>query len=701
MEIHLWLEEWSSWLWPPILLHLWEATLFVGLVALGVRLLRPAPARTRYCFWLLAAAKLLFPSVILGGLVSAFTLGAPVLSPPSLQESSYGAQASKWDRPVYEILEPLLLSQPLGTQPQLEGAQNELYCILTLVWLTGFVFFTIRWSGRNLRLIRAVRAGRRIGSGRETAILKRVRSWLPLNREVEVVVSAQCTEAGLWGIWKPVVLLPEGATNRLNDQELAAVLIHELVHVERRDNLVVFFQRVLTCLLWFFPLTWLIDRKLFEERERACDEEVLRLRQAPETYFSGILKVVRACVEQRLVGTSSIGGSSLKRRMEHVLSNRMPSKLNLRERALTMGFAVVLAAFLVGSGLMNHEIYASRKKQADRYSMSIGTRQQGAPDHVSAVVRLSSSECGPVVEESMRNHRLGFPPPGVSFRQIERSQDLPIPFRNPEAHPLLISDARMKMMRIEEAGVYLLKPSVALSNQTGNEIAAVRLEFYHAPLRRKVYAELYQLGLKPYGSFSTDRLPGEHPERFLHLGLTPLPPRNWLFKDPGRRAFHPYVIYLPLEYRPEDFTVGVLGVRFANGDTWGIVPARFPSPARPVRFPRKAPGPDSPAAVDPAGSMERVWVSEEEQRRKIVYKVKPTCPPGVFQLGLEESMVLQATIGKEGSVRDLKIMAGEAVLTTLAASTVVDAVKQWKYQPTLRQGKPVEVATTITIKFVL
>ena len=64
-------------------------------------------------------------------------------------------------------------------------------------------------------------------------------------------------------------------------------------------------------------------------------------------------------------------------------------------------------------------------------------------------------------------------------------------------------------------------------------------------------------------------------------------------------------------------------------------------------------------------------------------------------------MVLQAAIGKEGSVRDLKIIAGEAVLTTLAASTVVDAVKQWKYQPTLRQGKAVEVATTITIKFVL
>ena len=218
-------------------------------------------------------------------------------SPPSLEAPVYGSQASESYRPIHEILEPLLLSQPFATQPQSEGVQNALYCTLTLIWLTGFIFFTARWWGRNLRLVRTIRAGRRIGSGRETRALKRVRSWLLLNREVEVVVSSQFTEAGLWGIRKPVILLPEGATSQLSDDELAAVLMHELVHLERRDNLVVFLQRALTCLLWFYPLTWLIDRKLVEERERACDEEVLRLRQSPETYVSGILKVVRACLE--------------------------------------------------------------------------------------------------------------------------------------------------------------------------------------------------------------------------------------------------------------------------------------------------------------------------------------------------------------------------------------------------------------------
>ena len=612
MTIHLWLEEWSSWLWPWILLHLWESTLFVALVALAVRILRLEPARTRYCFWLLAAAKLLFPSLILGGLVSVFTLGAPVLSPPALEESSYGAQASKWDRPVYEILEPLLLSQPLATQPQSEGVQNALYCTLTLIWLTGFIFFTARWWGRNLRLVRTIRAGRRIGSGRETRALKRVRSWLLLNREVEVVVSSQFAEAGLWGIRKPVILLPEGATSQLSDDELAAVLMHELVHLERRDNLVVFLQRALTCLLWFYPLTWLIDRKLVEERERACDEEVLRLRQSPETYVSGILKVVRACLEWRMAGVASIGGSSLKRRIQDILSVEPPRKLGLRGRALTVAFGLVLATFSTGFGLAILDAYAIKRKQHSSEMVSPRTVQPVASRHAIGVVGMPGSEVGALVEESIRNFPFRLPPTEVALHQIERSRQSPIGFRNPRGSPLLITDANTKAMRFEQGGVYLLIPHVEFSNQASQEIVAVRLEIGHPYLPVNVYAELYGLGLKPHTSFTTDRLPGENPQRFLHGGRAPLPARNLLLKDPANRVFHPYVIYLPLDHRTADFTVEIRGVRFANGETWGTLPERLPSPNPSTRFSRQAPRPDLIVGVGPESSAEPIRMGAVE-----------------------------------------------------------------------------------------
>ena len=359
MNIHSWLSEWSSWLWPNLVVHLWEAALFIGLLALGIQLLKRAPASTRYWFWLLAAVKLLVPSVLLVWLVSEIPGEAPALTSPPLEQSNHGALTSAPARPVYEILQPLLLSPPPVAPPVSAVAHNELYCALTLTWLSGFLFFVVRWAKGSLSLARAVRTNHRSASSREAEILKRVRSQLQLRQEVVILVSDKVTEAGLWGIWRPTVLLPEGAASRLSDEELEAVILHELLHVKRRDNLAAVLQKALFALLWFYPPVWLIDRKLFEERERACDEEVLRIRQSPETYISGILKVVRACVEQRLVGTSSIGGSSLKRRMVYLLSTGLPRKLGILECALIIGFVAGLSLFSVGAGLMNRDVYAA------------------------------------------------------------------------------------------------------------------------------------------------------------------------------------------------------------------------------------------------------------------------------------------------------------------------------------------------------
>lgn len=701
MNMHSWLAEWSFWLWPNVAVHLWEATLFVGLLALGVRLLKRAPASARYWLWLLAAVKLLVPSVLLAWLVSDIPSATPSLLPPPLEQATEGAPDSDPGRPLYEVLSPLLLSRPVVGQPVSAESHNELYCALTLTWLVGFVFFVVRWATGSFHLAWAIKISHGLVSSRETEILKRVRSWLLLKQDVDILISARVTEAGLWGIWRPMVLLPEEAASRLSDEELEAVMLHELLHVERRDNLAVILQKAVMALLWFFPPAWLIDRKLFEERERACDEEVVRLKKSPETYVSGILKVARVCVEQRLVGTSSIGGASLKRRMKHLLSADPPRRLGTSERALIIGLVAALTVFSLGAGFVNRDAYAAWSSSTNRYSLRIQTSQEEIPEDVSAVVRMSRSECGPMIEESMLSKRMGVPPPTITVQQIEQSPELPISFRNPGSGPLLITDAGLKAMKIEKGGVYLLLPRVSFSNRTAKRITAVRLRFRHAPLRRTVQAEMYQLDLEPHGSFSTDRMPGKSAQRFLHLGYGRLSARNLQGPDPAGSVFHPYVIYFPVEKTPSDFTVGVLGVQFADGDTWGDVPVRFPGSAPPLQFPPQALNFGSPAAFDARTSPERVRVSEGEQINKITYRLDPPCPSLAFSMGIDGSLMLEAAIGKDGSIQALRTIDGEPRLYGHAAASVVDAVKQWKYEPTFRQGKPVEVLTTITIKFVL
>jgi protein TonB len=60
-------------------------------------------------------------------------------------------------------------------------------------------------------------------------------------------------------------------------------------------------------------------------------------------------------------------------------------------------------------------------------------------------------------------------------------------------------------------------------------------------------------------------------------------------------------------------------------------------------------------------------------------------------------VVLEATISREGTIEGLRVVAGHPLLTPAA----VDAVKQWKYLPTLLNGEPVEVITTVTVTFSL
>jgi len=94
-------------------------------------------------------------------------------------------------------------------------------------------------------------------------------------------------------------------------------------------------------------------------------------------------------------------------------------------------------------------------------------------------------------------------------------------------------------------------------------------------------------------------------------------------------------------------------------------------------------------------------VNEAQQRKKILYRLNPPCPTRAFSIGIEGMLVLKAIIGKDGSVRALRTVDGEPRLYGHVAASVVDAVKQWKYEPTFRQGELVEVVTTITIEFVL
>ena len=76
-------------------------------------------------------------------------------------------------------------------------------------------------------------------------------------------------------------------------------MAHEVCHVRRRDNLTAALHMLVEAAFWFHPLVWWLGARLVAERERACDEAVLRLGRRPEAYAEGILKVCGSAWSRR------------------------------------------------------------------------------------------------------------------------------------------------------------------------------------------------------------------------------------------------------------------------------------------------------------------------------------------------------------------------------------------------------------------
>ncbi len=82
---------------------------------------------------------------------------------------------------------------------------------------------------------------------------------------------------------------------------------------------------------------------------------------------------------------------------------------------------------------------------------------------------------------------------------------------------------------------------------------------------------------------------------------------------------------------------------------------------------------------------------------KLINRVQPQYPPLARQTRISGTVRLHAIIGKNGQVEQLEVMSGHPLLVQAA----LDAVRQWKYQPTQLNGEPVEVDTTIDVIFSL
>jgi bla regulator protein BlaR1 len=229
--------------------HLWQSTLFAAVAGLLTLALRNNRARVRHYVWLAASCKFLLPLSILISLGGGFH-----------SRAAGGVTGSNLSVVMDEVSQPFtaipVSSAVFAAPPE---ATSPLAAILLGLWACGFLGVAGAWWIRWLRIRAVVRAG----------------APLPLGLAIPAISSPTLAEPGVFGILRPVLLLPEGIFERLTPGQSEAVIAHELCHVRYRDNLIAAIHMFVETVFWFYPLVWWIGKQMIAERERACDEEVL------------------------------------------------------------------------------------------------------------------------------------------------------------------------------------------------------------------------------------------------------------------------------------------------------------------------------------------------------------------------------------------------------------------------------------------
>jgi len=305
-----------------IVAHLWQSTVCVAVAWLLTLTLKNNAARVRYRVWMAASVKFLIPFSLLTALGNQF----------SWRTATLPRAADTFAAVVQQIAEPL------GT-PAIVMRAPELSSFNAVPWLVGaWVLISAalltRWLFIWLRI-------KRIADQATAA---------PIHAPIDVKFSSVLSEPGVLGILRPVLLLPQGITERLAPAQLQAVLAHELCHVRRRDNLTAAVHMVVEALFWFHPLVWWIGARLVEERERACDEAVVDMGNEPQAYAEGILKMCQFYMESKLACVAGVSGANLKKRVAAIMSGHAAASLSVWKKTLLCTAAAIVstAPFLMG-----------------------------------------------------------------------------------------------------------------------------------------------------------------------------------------------------------------------------------------------------------------------------------------------------------------------------------------------------------------
>lgn len=205
------------------------------------------------------------------------------------------------------------------------------------VWLVGAVSLLLRLVGGKFFGYWVARKAPQISDKGFMITVEQVAHQLGVKEKITILESDRFNVPFVSGILRPRLIMPSHAKT-WPSRRLKNILHHELAHVKRKDILIQFLAQVVCCVYWVNPLVWILERQLFLERERACDDMALGQDIKASEYAGHLMEVLEEMGNKTYnnlwVITAMAEGTDFKDRILSILNptarRRSPQRMHSR-----------------------------------------------------------------------------------------------------------------------------------------------------------------------------------------------------------------------------------------------------------------------------------------------------------------------------------------------------------------------------------
>lgn len=348
----------GGWMSGKLVFVSLEVAAFALIVWMILRIVRFRSAKVREAFWLTVLLKPLVAILIAWPISWAFISGRGVIPESTLTssvpliEQQAEMQGGNSRMNSEQVIQPMPASD-VATEPLI--ASEPSHTVLTadeiswwqqFNWKQGIAILWFLGCGLMLgRLVFGLRTLNKLRKNSQTApgwlqqLLSECAKQLNIRSRVELRLSKEIAVPMLFGLLRPVIVLPSWCVDKFSHAELRLMLMHELAHWKYRDTWALLAKQLIEAMFFFHPAVWYAGRQMVKEAETACDDIVVMSSQQSTIYANCLMRIVEhaAGIKRRssfallwtgLAAGGTVTGNRIRKLLQHsrVISTKITTR---------------------------------------------------------------------------------------------------------------------------------------------------------------------------------------------------------------------------------------------------------------------------------------------------------------------------------------------------------------------------------------